>query len=558
MSHTDVPTPALGRHTAAVAARLQRWAEEGAVARLWAHDHTLWTAEPAPEIDDRLGWLTLPATMAPEVPGLEAFAAAVAAAGSTRVVLLGMGGSSLAPEVFARTFGHRTGYPALLVLDSTHPVAVRAVDEQADPATTLFVVSSKSGTTIEPNSFLAHCWERVAALSPEPGEHFAAITDPGTPLAVLARDRGFRRVFAADPEVGGRFSALSHFGLVPAALIGADLDTLLGEAAAMAAACRRAPAANPGFVLGAILGELASAGRDKATFLASPALADLPAWIEQLVAESTGKAGRGIVPVAGEPAGPPEAYGDDRLFVYLSVDGDADDAQAGAVDVLEAAGQPVVRLPLPGVYALGAEMYRLQVAVAMAASVLGIHPFDQPDVQLAKTLATRAMAGEATGGPIPAVPAADPERLAAALAGFLAQARPGDYLALQAFVAPTPQAEAALQGLRLAVRDRRRLAVTVGFGPRFLHSTGQLHKGGPETGLFLQVVDDADPDLPVPGTGYSFGRLVTAQADGDYRALAARRRRLLRVDLDGDPVGGLAALEEAAADLAGCPVGPRG
>jgi transaldolase/glucose-6-phosphate isomerase len=547
MSHTNVPTPSLGPHAGAVADRLQRWKDEDAPARLSAHDHTLWTAEPAPEIEDRLGWLTLPETMRPEVPALEAFAAAVAAGGITQVVLMGMGGSSLAPEVFARTFGRRPGCPALLVLDSTHPEAVRAVDEQTDPATTLFVVSSKSGTTIEPNSFLAHCWERVAGSSPEPGVHFAAITDPGTPLAALARDRGFRRVFAANPDVGGRFSALSHFGLVPATLIGADAGALLDAAATMAVACRRAPAANPGFVVGAILGELALAGRDKATFLASPALAALPAWIEQLVAESAGKAGKGIVPVAGEPAGPPEAYGDDRLFVYLSVDGDADDAQAGAVDALEAAGQPVVRLPLPGLSSLGAEMYRLQVAVAMAASVLGIHPFDQPDVQLAKTLATRAMEGEGGGGLIPAVPSADPEALAAALAGFLAQARPGDYLAVQAFVAPTPQAEAALQGLRLAVRDRLRLATTVGFGPRFLHSTGQLHKGGPDTGLFLQVVDDADPDLPVPGTGYSFGRLVTAQADGDYGALVAKGRRLLRVNLDGDPVGGLAALEEAAA-----------
>ncbi len=547
MSHTNDPTPSLGGHAGAVAARLSRWQDEEAVARLWAQDRTLWAADPAPEIADRLGWLTLPDAMRPEVPALEAFAAEVAAAGITHVVLLGMGGSSLAPEVFARTFAPRPGYPVLLVLDSTHPGAVQAVDEQADPATTLFVVSSKSGTTIEPNSFLAHCWARAAALLPEPGRHFAAITDPGTSLAALARDRGFRAVFAANPEVGGRFSALSPFGLVPAALIGADLGALLDEAAAMAAACRRAPTENPGFVLAATLGELARAGRDKATLLVTPALAALPAWIEQLVAESTGKDGTGILPVAGEPAGPPEAYGDDRLFVYVSVDGDADEAQAAAVAALEAAGHPVVRLPLRDADALGAAMYRFEVAVAMAGSVLGIHPFDQPDVQLAKTLATRAMAGEADGAPIPAVPAADPEVLAAALAGLLARARPGDYLAIQAFVAPTPQAEAALQGLRTAVRDRLRLATTVGFGPRFLHSTGQFHKGGPNTGLFLQVVDDAQPDLPVPGTGYSFGKLIGAQANGDYRALAAKGRRLLRVDLDGDPVGGLAALEEAAA-----------
>ena len=418
------------------------------MARLWAKDHTLWTAEPAPEIEDRLGWLALPETMRAEVPALEAFAAEVAAAGVTRVVLLGMGGSSLAPEVFARTFGRRPGYPALLVLDSTHPEAVRAVDEQADPATTLFVVSSKSGTTIEPNSFLAHCWERAAAGSARSGAplrgHHRPGHHPGRPGPASAASAG---VFAAPPDVGGRFSALTHFGLVPAALIGADLAALLDEAAAMAAACRRAPADNPGLPgSGAVLGELALAGRDKATFLVSPALAALPAWIEQLVAESTGKQGTGILPVAGEPAGPPEAYGDDRLFVYLAVAGDADEAQAAAVAALEAAGHPVVRLPLDGLADLGAEMYRWEVAMAMAGSVLGIHPFDQPDVQLAKALATRAMAGEAGGGPIPAVAAADPEALAAALAGLLAQARPGDYLADPGLRRPHPAGRGGAAG----------------------------------------------------------------------------------------------------------------
>jgi transaldolase/glucose-6-phosphate isomerase len=546
MSQQSDVIKSLGPHGPAVAARLERWEEEGAVGRLWARNHTLWTAEPAPEIEDRLGWLALPEAMRGEVPALEAFASEVAAAGISRVALLGMGGSSLAPEVFARTLGSRPGFPELLVLDSTHPGAVRAVDEQADAARTLFVVSSKSGTTIEPNSFLYHCWARVAAISSEPGRHFAAITDPGTSLAALARERGFRRVFHAPPDVGGRFSALTPFGLVPAALIGADPGALLEAAAAMAAACRRVPADNPGFVLGAILGELALAGRDKATFFTSPALAALPAWIEQLVAESTGKDGTGILPVAGEPAGPPEAYGEDRLFVYLSLAGDHDGDQATAVAALEAAGHPVVRLRLNRLADLGGEMYRWEVATAMAGSVLGIHPFDQPDVQLAKTLAARAMSGEPGGRPIPATGAADPEALAAAVAAFLAGARPGDYLAVQAFVAPTPQAEAALHGLRLAVRDHLRLATTVGFGPRFLHSTGQLHKGGPDTGLFLQVLDDADPDLAVPETAYTFGRLLRAQADGDYGALAAKGRRLLRVDLDGDPVGGIAALEEAA------------
>jgi transaldolase/glucose-6-phosphate isomerase len=546
MTYPDALPASLGPHAAAVEARLGRWEEEGAVARLWGGDHTLWSSGPDPGIAGRLGWMGLPDTLASGIPAFEAFAAGVAADGIGRVVLLGMGGSSLAPEVFARTFGGRPGYPILQVLDSTHPATVAAVDEQADPASTLFVVSSKSGTTIEPLSFLHHCWARVAAVSPEPGRHFAAITDPGTALASLARERGFRRVFEAPADVGGRFSALTPFGLVPAALIGSDLGGWVAPVRAMAEACRRPPRANPGFVMGAILGELARAGRDKATFLVSPGLAALPAWIEQLVAESTGKHGTGIVPVAGEPAGPPGAYGDDRLFVYLSLEGEADDAQAAAVRTLEGSGHPVVRLKVSGLSSLGAEMYRAEVAVAMAGSVLGINPFDQPDVQLAKELASRAMAGEGEGGPIQAVPAADPEALGTAVAAFLSGARVGDYLAVQAFVAQTPKAEAALQGLRLALRDRGRIATTVGFGPRFLHSTGQLHKGGPATGLFLQVVDRAAPDLPVPGEAYTFARLVRAQADGDYRALASRGRRVMRVDLDGDPVGGLAALEEAA------------
>lgn len=548
MEQPDTQSLSWGPQAAAVAERLRAWQEEDAVARLWAGDPTLWAAGPTPEIEDRLGWLRLPEAMLPEVAGLQGFAAEVAGEGVRHVVLLGMGGSSLAPEVFARTFGRRAGYPELRVLDSTHPRAVRAVDERVDPASTLFLVSSKSGTTIEPLAFFHHFWDRVSAATPSPGRHFAAVTDPGSHLAGLARERGFRRVFEADPHVGGRFSALSPFGLVPAALIGADLTRLLAAAHRMAAACRRPPEENPGFVLGAVLGELARAGRDKATFLVSPSLAAFPGWLEQLVAESTGKDGRGIVPIADEAAGPPAVYGGDRGFVYLARRGDHD-PRAAAVDALEAAGHPVVRLGREDPADLGAEMFRAEVAVAMAGSVLGIHPFNQPDVQLAKELASRAMRGEGDGTAIEFVPAADGPALAASLASFLGQARPGDYLALQAFLEPTPGAEAALQGLRLRVRDRLRLATTLGFGPRFLHSSGQLHKGGPNTGLFLQLVDDPRPDLPVPGAGYTFGQLVSAQADGDYRALAARGRRVLRVHLNGDTAGGLALLDRALADL---------
>lgn len=545
MADRDTPALSLGTHTGAVAARLRAWQEEDVVARLWAGDHTLWTREPAPEIHDRLGWLTLPEQMLAEVPGLTAFAAEVAGEGTRHVVLLGMGGSSLAPEVFSRTYGSRPGYPELIVLDSTHPGAVRAVDARTDPATTLFLVSSKSGSTIEPLSLFHHCWERAGGVEPQPGRHFVAITDPGTSLAALAGERGFRRVFAARPDVGGRFSALSHFGLVPAALIGADPAGLLQTAARMAVACRRVPAENPGFVLGAVLGELARAGLDKATFLVSPSLAALPAWLEQLWAESTGKGGTGIVPVADEAAGPPGVYGPDRCFVYLTLRGDEDAAQAAAIDALAAAGYPVVRIGLESLTDLGAELFRAEVATAVAGSVLGIHPFNQPDVQLAKELASQAMRGEGDRSPIEAVSATDHAALAAALASLLDEARPGDYLAVQAFLAPSPPALAALQGLRHEVRDRRRLATTLGFGPRFLHSSGQLHKGGPDTGLFLQVVDDPRPDLIVPGASYTFGQLVSAQADGDFRALAARGRRVRRVHLGADPARGLAALGAA-------------
>ena len=330
--------------------------------------------------------------------------------------------------------------------------------------------------------------------------------------------------------MGGRFSALTHFGLVPAALIGVDIGVLLEAAAAAVHACRRPPADNPGFQLGAVLGELAHAGRDKATLFTSPALAALPAWVEQLVAESTGKDGTGILPVAGEPAGPPEAYGDDRLFVYLSVAGYPDKAQAAAVGTLEAAGHPVVRLHLNSLADLGAEMYRWEVATAMAGSVLAIHPFDQPDVQLAKKLATRAMAGEAGAGPYPLCPPPT-RRWARRWPGSWprpARRLPGD----PGFRGPDSTGRGCAARAAPAAPDRLGIATTVGVGPRFLHSTGQLHKGGPDGGLFLQVIDDTDPDLPVPESPYTFGRLVAAQADGDYGALAAKGRRLLRVDLD--------------------------
>jgi len=531
----------LGPHQAAVDGRLATWRADRAAERLWAADHTLWTDHPEPEIADRLGWLRLPETMPKETTGLRSFADEVREAGFTEVVILGMGGSSLAPEVFQRTFGDRAGFPSLTVLDSTHPAAVAGADDRLDLSTTLFVVASKSGTTIEPLSLFEFFWDRVAAVTDDPGSHFAAITDPGSPLQTQAAEHGFRRVFTATPDVGGRYSALTHFGLVPAALIGADIKAMLDEAASMAD--EAATGDGGGFPLGAALGELALAGRDKATFFTSPSLAGFPAWVEQLVAESTGKHGRGILPVADEQPGPAAVYGDDRLFISVTLDSDDHRELDAAVDALEAAGRPVIRITVERPEALAAEMYRAEIAVAMAGAVLRLHPFNQPDVQAAKSLATRAMAEESAPAEVAEVPA-DSDGLPGALAEFLDQTSPGDYVAIQAFIPATAETVAALQRVRHLARERHAAATTVGFGPRFLHSTGQFHKGGPNTGLFLQIIDHASPDLDVPRAGFSFGTLVASQADGDHQALTAAGRRVLRVCLGDDDIGGLAAIEE--------------
>ncbi len=524
----------------ALAARLAAWRETDAVGRLWRRDHTLWSEEPVPELEDRLGWLGLPETMAARCDVLRRFAAAAAGEGIGRVLLLGMGGSSLAPDVFARTFAGAPGFPGLVVVDTTHPDAVRAVDRAADPERTLVLVASKSGTTVETLSLFRHFWERLAAL-PERGRRFAAVTDPGTPLETLARERGFREVFSAPPDVGGRFSALSVFGLLPAALIGVDPARLLASARAASAACRDPE--GDAVALGALLGEAARAGRDKLTLFTSPHLGAFPAWIEQLVAESTGKRGRGILPVAGEPPQPTALYGRDRLFVSLALAGERERPLEELLDALAAAGHPVMRIRLDEPADLGGEMFRWETAVALAGSVLGINPFDQPDVQLAKDLARRAMAGEAAS--VPSGVAADAAGLADAVAARLASVAAGDYVAVQAFLAPEPETDARLARLRSRLLAALRVPVTVGYGPRFLHSTGQLHKGGPDRGVFLQLVDNPRRDLPIPGSDHTFGQLIRAQADGDLAALQARGRRILRVDLGADPQAGLARLAEA-------------
>ncbi|MGC8723961.1 MAG: bifunctional transaldolase/phosoglucose isomerase [Acidobacteriota bacterium] len=539
----------LGASADAVEARLAAWSGEKFAARLWKKDTTLWSERQVPELADRLGWLNLPETMLEAAADLEALATEVREEGLRHAVVLGMGGSSLAPEVFSRTFAASQGAPELAVLDSTHPRAVLDLAERLDTKRTLFMVSSKSGTTLETLSLFRYFWTRVAALTKTPGRHFVAITDPGTPLQSLAEARGFRRVFQANPEVGGRYSALTHFGLAPAALMGVPVRTLLESGRAMARRCADHDAArNPGLQLGAILGELAKGGRDKVTFFADEALAAFPVWIEQLIAESTGKEGKGIVPVAGEPLGKANEYGEDRLFVSLTLGGTGNEASAKLRADLRKAGHPVIELPLGSLEALGGEFFRWEVAVASAGAVLGIQPFNQPDVQLAKDLAKKAMArGGGGGAPAEEVSAKNAGSLARSLEGWLGQGHPGDYACLQAYLAPRVEVDRRLKEIAVRLRRRLGIAVTTGYGPRFLHSTGQLHKGGPNTGLFLQIVDEPAESVAVPETDFTFGALIRAQALGDLDALRQRKRRVLRVNVGRDAPAGLELLLVALA-----------
>ena len=544
----DRQTLTLGNYQARLQDRLKAWQAADFACRVWRKDPTLWSPKPVPEITDRLGWLHLPEIMHDQVDDLAAFAEGVRSEGIRDVVLLGMGGSSLAPDVFQRTFGNADGYPRLTVLDSTHPAAVRAVEAQVDLRRTLFLVSSKSGTTTEPLSFFRYFWQRLNQVTRTPGNHFVAITDPGKPLENLANERKFRRVFLATPDVGGRYSALTVFGLVPASLIGVDVHRLLDRAWTMAEACAFCVPGfdNPGLTLGATLGELTLAGRDKVTFLASQSLAAFPSWVEQLIAESTGKDGKGIVPVASEPLGSPEAYGADRLFVSLHLDGERDSGLESALRALRAAGHPVVRIQLADKADLGEEFFRWEFAIAAAGAAIGIHPFNQPDVELAKQLAREAMkkGSSGAGDTVNTVSAAKPDELRREIRNLLDGAPAGNYVAIQAYLAPTTGTTAGLENLQRVIRDRSKLATTLGYGPRFLHSTGQLHKGGPNIGRFLQIVDDPADDLPVPETDYTFGALIRAQALGDYQALLQRNRRVLRVNLGRDVAAGLKRIAE--------------
>ncbi|MGE5249551.1 MAG: bifunctional transaldolase/phosoglucose isomerase [Bacteroidota bacterium] len=520
----------LGPLAGAVEKRTSQLEAEDASNRLWKHDPTLWTGDPAgqAEVGIRMGWLDLPATSRAALPDIQAFADGVHQAGISKFLVLGMGGSSLAPEVFSRFF--EKSESALGILDSTDPEQVLAAALEFPPAQSLYIVASKSGGTAEVTAAFDYFWE----LSGADGSRFIAITDAGTSLEMLAGERGFRRIFTADPNVGGRYSALTHFGLVPAALLGADLGKLLDRAAETQRQCggergkgREAVCRNPGIVLGAIIGEAAKQGRDKLTILADPPLDSFGSWLEQLVAESSGKQGKGIVPVDLEPPGEPDLYGQDRLFIYLRRNGDREQ-DAGR---LREARFPVLEFQMPDAYSLGSEFFRWELATAVACHILGVNAFDQPDVQDAKDRTRAKIAEFRSTGSLAEADLVEVESAKPALDAFLARARAGDYIAINAYVPRNQQTLDALTRLRLAIRERTRCATTVGFGPRFQHSTGQLHKGGPDSGMFLQIVTDPSSDVEIPTQGMTFGTLERAQAQGDYEALEARGRRVFRLHL---------------------------
>ncbi len=528
--------------------------DRGFVESLWIKDASLWIDDSAQQalIRNRLGWLTSPTLMRQHANDLKEFADEIRRAHYTHVLLLGMGGSTLCPEVLALTFGAKMGFPDLIVLDSTDPAAVKAASNKINPPRTLFVVSSKSGLTAETMAFYAFFREQVDRASRgKPGLQFVAITDGGTPLEKLAKSQGFRKVFLNPPTIGGRYSALSYFGLLPAALTGVDVAGLLDRAsAAVEAAGDSVPIRdNPGVVLGAKLASLAKAGRDKATFVFSPTIAPFGAWLEQLLAESLGKNGRGLIPVDGEPLGAPAVYGSDRVFVAMTL-ADETAPLEPALAALEEAGHPVIRIRLRDPLELGAEFYRWEIATATIGALLLVNPFDEPNVQEAKEITAKLLATYRTSRRLPewAVDREEdgialmtgagtkPLTVSEGLSAHLALARSGDYLAFQAYLPSKSEVVEGLQELRRIMRDKTKLAVTVGMGPRYLHSTGQLHKGGPPNGLFIQLTADDAHDLAIPGETYTFAVLKNAQALADVQALRNKGRRVIRVHLAGkDP-----------------------
>lgn len=547
----------LGRYEAGARNRIASLDGDRFVARLWQKDASLWAVDAQGQgiIGDSLGWLDVAEKMVAATGELDDFAAEARDAGFRHLVYMGMGGSSLCPLVLERSFSMGKDGMPLTVIDTTDPETVLAVERRAPLTETLFFVASKSGTTAEPLAFGEYFYGRLRELAGDnAGANMAVVTDPGSPLIDTAEDRRYRRVFLNFPDIGGRFSALSYFGLVPAALMGIDVKGWLSSAVQMTNACRAPAADNPGVELGAVMGELALRGRNKVTLVVPDAVAAMSAWLEQLLAESTGKEGTGLIPVAGEPLGEPDEYGDDRLFVYTRLEGATDDTVEVAIDDLIAAGQPVVTVNMAHKLDLGGEFYRWEIATATAGAVLGINAFDQPNVQESKDNTNRLLAVAAEGGRLPEDEPALVEgplsifgdkiagTIAETLAAFLGQAGPGDYLAILAYLTESEAVDEAIMDLRLVVRGRLKLATTSGYGPRYLHSTGQLHKGGPNTGLFLELTAGDTEDAAIPGAPYGFSTFKSAQARGDLEALAGHGRRALRVDLGEDVAAGLAAL----------------
>ncbi len=531
----------LGRLQPAVDAQMAKLQKDDAPRRLWAKDSTLWTADPAKrqEIHDRLGWLDVADKMLEKNHQFTALAKD--GRDYTDVVLLGMGGSSLCPDVLRNTFGAVKGHPRLHVLDTTDPSTILGVRSKIKIPSSLFIVASKSGETTETLSHFAYFWEQAKRN----GRQFAAITDPGSGLEKLAKEHDFRWIFPNPPDIGGRYSALSYFGLVPGALMGVNVQEMLERAVEMEHSCADSVPveSNPGVWLGGVMGRLALQGRNKLTLIASPKVATFGYWVEQLIAESTGKQGKGIVPIEGEPVGKPGVYGDDRLFVYIRMEADPPNR---AVQALEKAGQPVVTLTMRDKLDLGGEFLRWEVAVAVAGSVLGIDAFDQPNVQESKDNTKKVLAAFKSRGKLPPAESVAVSRSRAGISSLLRQAKKSAYLAIMAYTARTPGSEAAIAAIRTAVRDSTKIATTAGYGPRFLHSTGQLHKGGPKTGLFLQIVQEDTKDVTIPGQPYSFSILKQAQSLGDLQSLTSRRLPVLRVTLGRDPAAGWRALAAAA------------
>jgi transaldolase/glucose-6-phosphate isomerase len=555
-----LPDPLAG----AVAASLEDWKKNNKVARLWQKDASLWTGT---DESNWLGWLSITEEQLAHVDALKQIAADIKKARFKHALLLGMGGSSLCPEVMRMTFGKIKGHPELHVLDSTDPAQIRAIEAKVDLKSTICIVSSKSGSTLEPNIYKQYFFERVKAKvgEKEVGNRFIAITDPGSKMQQVAEADKFRKTFFGLPSIGGRYSAISNFGMVPAAITGVSVEKFLKNTEEMVKACGASSAAdsNPGVLLGTVLGVAANHGRDKLTIITSPGIFDLGAWLEQLIAESTGKIGKGIIPVDRERLSKPAVYGNDRVFAYLRLASKPNKAQDAAVAALEKAGHPVVRITLPNIYNLGQEFFRWEIATAVAGSIIGINAFNQPDVEASK-IETKKLTSqyEATGSLPPEVPffeasgiklfadeknavAVHGPNLVDVLKAHLTRAGADDYFAVLGYITMNPANEKALQGIRHTVRDKKKVATVLGFGPRFLHSTGQAYKGGPNTGVFLQITCDDAKDLPVPGQKYTFGIVKAAQARGDFAVLAERGRRALRVHLGKNIKAGLATLAKA-------------